>query len=200
MKQKIYTALFFLVIISFSSLSYAQVGVYTNTPESSSILDIHGQGDAQGLLIPSMTAIEKNAILKPAHSLLVYDTDKQCISQNIGTETVPEWTCLTLYNKHFFYMPSINIETSDSQGKLLTGTQTLDLYGQYLSNFETPAKPSVGAPAEIPFFSASELNYYITYCDGCITIDSISDTGVMTYTVNYYPNYDAYINIVFVLK
>ena len=66
-----YFALFF--IIAFSTLSRAQVGVGTTSPNSSSILDL--SSTSKGMLAPRMTAAQKNAISSPATGLLVYQTD-----------------------------------------------------------------------------------------------------------------------------
>ena len=49
------------------------VGIGTNTPNSTSALDI--QSTNKGLLIPRMTMAQRNAISSPANGLLVYDTD-----------------------------------------------------------------------------------------------------------------------------
>jgi len=69
MKKKSLLFLSLLVTI----ITYAQVGIGTVTPDPSSMLDI--QSDSQGLLIPRMTTIERNAIASPVESLLVFDTD-----------------------------------------------------------------------------------------------------------------------------
>lgn len=181
----------------------AQIGINTDTPHTSSILDIDANNKDKGLFIPRMTTAQKLAIANPAPSLMVYDTDYKCISQYKDTPSSPgayTWTCLTLYNRHWLYMPSVNIPTSDGSGNLLTGVQTLDLYNIYNSGFSAPKVKSISAAASIPFFAVNQLNYYITYCDPCITLTGVSDTGVLSYTVNSLPDYDAFVNIVFTLK
>lgn len=174
---------------------YSQIGVYNETPQSSSALDIQGSGNSQGLLIPRMTTVQKTSIINPAPSLFVYDTDKNCISQNIGSASAPQWTCLTLFNRQFFYMPSINIPTS------ILGAASVDLFKIYQDQFATP-KYSAGAPTSIPrYASADNLYYYVTYYDPkLITINQITAAGVMNYTVLKKANYDSYMNIVFVVK
>lgn len=52
--------------------AHAQIGVDTNTPDASAVLDL--TSDEQGILIPRMTATERAAIDSPATSLLVFDT------------------------------------------------------------------------------------------------------------------------------
>ena len=96
-----------LLLISFQG--YSQVGILTTAPDVSSALDITSVD--KGVLIPRLSTAEKLAINTPAHSLLVFDTDENSVSQNIGTEQNPIWNNLTLFNKQSFYMPSITIPT-----------------------------------------------------------------------------------------
>ncbi len=187
------------------SMSYAsaQIAINTDAPDASAALDITARNNNRGLLIPQMTTVQKLAIANPAPGLLVYDTDYNCISQYKDTPSNPGvygWTCQTLFNRHFFYMPSINIPTSDGSGSILTGTQILDLYNVYKKGFDAPPVKSLSAPASIPYFNRDQLYYYVTYCDPCITITGISDSGNLSYTVNTLPNYDAFVNIVFLVR
>lgn len=64
--------IFFAVFGSAVALSQA-VGIGTTMPNSASVLDI--QSTNKGLLIPRMTAAQRNAIASPANGLMVYDTD-----------------------------------------------------------------------------------------------------------------------------
>jgi hypothetical protein len=61
-----------------TTLSFAQgnVGVGTNTPDASAILEILSTN--QGLLVPRMNTAGMNAIPSPANSLLIYNTDSMC--------------------------------------------------------------------------------------------------------------------------
>ncbi len=52
---------------------HSQVGVGTNQPEDSSILDV--SSNTKGLLTPRMTAAQRTAISSPANGLIVYQTD-----------------------------------------------------------------------------------------------------------------------------
>jgi len=66
--------LFLVLIASVLYLpTYAQIGIGTTSPDSSSILDV--TSTTQGLLAPRMTTIQRNAISTPAEGLLVYDID-----------------------------------------------------------------------------------------------------------------------------
>ncbi|SHE82689.1 hypothetical protein SAMN05444362_102270 [Dysgonomonas macrotermitis] len=193
--KNIYKTLSTLCMLFLSLSVFSQIGVYNEAPDASSTLDI--KSTDRGVMIPRLTTTQKQAISAPAHSLLVYDTDQNCISQNVGTETVPEWKCLTGFGHYFFYMPSINIPTV-TKGV----ATTIDLFDIYQSQYASPASASLGAPASIPkYLAATDLYYYITYHDPTlIRINSISNGGVMNYTVLRKANYDSYMNIVFVVK
>lgn len=174
---------------------FSQTGILTDTPDKSSALEIFST--EKGLLIPRLTAEEKSKIKKPANGLIVFDTDANSISQNIGTKEVPIWENLTLFNKQSFYMPSINIPTINVGDNV-----TIDLFKEYKDQFAAPMFISSGAPAAIPQYeSATDLFYYITYFDPeLIEVNAISSEGVLNYTVLKKANYDAYVNIVFVVK
>ena len=58
----------------FSLLSYSQVGINTNTPDTSSALDI--VSTSGGVLIPRLTKIQKDAIESPTVGLMIYQTDE----------------------------------------------------------------------------------------------------------------------------
>jgi len=77
-----------LIIVSFS-FGFSQVGINTTDPDASAALDI--VNDERGVLIPRMTTAQKNAIVEPAHSLLVYDTGLEGYYFNQGTPTTPNW-------------------------------------------------------------------------------------------------------------
>ncbi|MDC0380585.1 DUF1566 domain-containing protein [Flavobacteriaceae bacterium] len=63
-----------LILALFSVLSYAQVGINTNTPDSSSALDI--ESSTGGILIPRLTETQRDAISSPATGLMIYQTDQ----------------------------------------------------------------------------------------------------------------------------
>ena len=85
MKLQRFTLLF---IASFFSLfsSYSQVGIGTNTPDASSILDM--ASTTQGVLTPRMTTTQRTSISSPAEGLLVFDTDLNAFHFYEGTKWV----------------------------------------------------------------------------------------------------------------
>jgi hypothetical protein len=54
--------------------SFAQVGIGTNTPATSAALEVTSKTNNKGLLIPRITATQKDAISNPAEGLMVYQT------------------------------------------------------------------------------------------------------------------------------
>jgi uncharacterized protein YlxP (DUF503 family)/prefoldin subunit 5 len=96
-----------------------------------------------------------------------------------------------------FYPPSIAVDASTNGiGR------TLNLYDQYVAQFGTPAVASLGAPAAIPTYAATDLYYYVTYADPAVFDNmSIDASGELTYDIVGQPSdYNALINVVFVVK
>ncbi|MET3037725.1 hypothetical protein ABXT08_16610 [Chryseobacterium sp. NRRL B-14859] len=178
-----------------SSLSFAQVGINTKTPDNSAALEVYSQN--KGMLIPRLTTAKRDAIPNPANSLLIYDTDKKCLSQNTGTPSNPDWLCISGNAVKMFYMPSVSFDTSRN-----ATAQTKDLYTLYKNQFGSPKAKSTSAPASIPYFpSSKDLYYYVTDADPNVFSNiSISDSGVMTYDVKAAATDCSFINIVFVVK
>jgi uncharacterized protein (TIGR02145 family) len=75
MKKTILT-LFTLGFLGASS-TYAQVGIGTQTPDASAILEL--ESTEKGFLPPRMTTAERDLISSPAEGLLIYNTDNQCL-------------------------------------------------------------------------------------------------------------------------
>ena len=62
------------ILVVFVSMSLsAQVGIGTTTPDASAMLQI--DNTTQGILIPRMTQLQRNAIVSPATGLLVFQTN-----------------------------------------------------------------------------------------------------------------------------
>lgn len=65
---------YFLIFITSTSIcAFSQVGIGTNTPNNSAMLDV--QSTSKGLLTPRMTITQRNGIASPQTGLLIYQTD-----------------------------------------------------------------------------------------------------------------------------
>ena len=89
--MKKYISLVCLCILCIQSLR-GQVGIGTQTPNTSSALDI--SSITKGFLIPRMTTAQRNSISNPAKGLIVYNVSEDCIEVNTGTRTTTVWNCL----------------------------------------------------------------------------------------------------------
>ena len=66
----------FIVCLFGTTALRAQIGIGTAAPDSSAILDIKSQ--TKGLLIPRMSASQRNMIPSPVKGLMVFDNDSTC--------------------------------------------------------------------------------------------------------------------------
>ncbi len=91
MKKVTYYILALFVMSSFSSL-YADnnVGIGTENPDNSALL--HLESTEQGLLMPRMTGVQRDAIVSPVKGLIIFNTDVGDFQFYTGTEwtTLPE--------------------------------------------------------------------------------------------------------------
>jgi hypothetical protein len=189
-----YKIITLILVMAYGSVT-AQVGINTSNPDPSAALDV--TSTSKGILLPRITTL--TSVANPATGLVVFDSNKKCISQNVGTPATPDWVCLSPYSARFFYMPSVVFDTTAPA----TG-QTKDLYNLYKTQFSNiPANAkSTSAPATIPFFpNATDLYYYVTGYDPAVfKINSISSTGTLNYDILSNATSASFINIVFVVK
>lgn len=61
-----------ILVLFFSQLLNAQVGIGTTNPDDSSILDV--SSDAKGILMPRLTNIQRDEIVNPANGLILFNT------------------------------------------------------------------------------------------------------------------------------
>ena len=67
------------------------IGINTNgaTPNASALLDVNAApNNNKGLLLPRLTTSERNAIVSPAQSLLIYNSTDSCYQGYIGTQWI----------------------------------------------------------------------------------------------------------------
>ena len=79
---------FTLFLFCIFSTSYAQIGIGTTVPNSSSILDV--SSNSKGFLMPRMTEAERDNISNPAVGLMVYCTD--CCTDGTICFYSDQWT------------------------------------------------------------------------------------------------------------
>jgi len=80
--------------LGISVLTDGRVGVGTNTPASSAVLEVNSS--TKGFLPPRMTTSQINAINSPVEGLIIYDTDRHRMYYYNGTlwKTMAEdWSC-----------------------------------------------------------------------------------------------------------
>jgi hypothetical protein len=68
----------FFLLLSLATIAQAQVGIGTETPNASAILDITSTN--RGLLLPRMTTTQRNAIASPVAGLTIYNTTSNCMN------------------------------------------------------------------------------------------------------------------------
>ncbi|HNQ67444.1 MAG TPA: hypothetical protein PKN32_03630 [Bacteroidales bacterium] len=83
-------SLFFTVILFSFQANAQNVGVNTSTPDASAMLDVVSTNS--GVLVPRLTMVQRDAIVSPATSLLIYQTDNTPgFYYNSGTPAAPVW-------------------------------------------------------------------------------------------------------------
>ncbi len=73
---------FLIVFITISGTSFAQIGIGTNTPDPSALLDLNST--SKGLLMPRMTTLQQTNLVRPAIGLTIYNTTTSQIETNKG--------------------------------------------------------------------------------------------------------------------
>ena len=70
-----YSSLLFIFLIVLGTVpAFAQLGIGTTNPAASAALEVSSPGNNKGILIPRLSAAQKDAIANPAEGLLIYQT------------------------------------------------------------------------------------------------------------------------------
>jgi alpha-tubulin suppressor-like RCC1 family protein len=82
----------FCLLISYNV--FCQIGIGTDSPEQSAILDV--SSTEKGFLPPRLTEAERNAIINPATGLLIYNNTSQCLEiyQGLAGNNPDDWISL----------------------------------------------------------------------------------------------------------
>lgn len=78
MRTNLLLALLFAFYLNFS-FAQNNIGIGTNTPSASAILDLNPPAKDKGFLVPRLNTAEMLAISAPSNGLLIYNTDSNCV-------------------------------------------------------------------------------------------------------------------------
>lgn len=164
--KKILTSIFFSLQFS----AYAQIGIGTNNPEVSAILDIVSTN--KGILFPRMTSVERNAIVSPSTGLHVFDMTTHSL-----------W----YYNGTFW----VNSKSEAIEGDVKSGIQTLDHSGWVLLdgralNLLTTNQQAVAASLGLVDNLPNASGAYLVQNGGIMA--SVSGSNTITLTQANLPN------------
>ncbi len=77
MKNKNIISTLFILLLSITSIAQGvKISIESGAPDESAILEI--SSTERGVLFPRMTTLERDAILNPAESLMIFNTDTKC--------------------------------------------------------------------------------------------------------------------------
>lgn len=159
----------FIFFLSFN-VTLGQVGIGTNTPDNTSMLEV--QSNAKGFLLPRMSSAQRTSIASPATGLQVYDNNTNSLWYFNGTH----W---------------VNTVTVASFGDIKSGIQTMDHSGwvlldgraiNTLTATQQAAAAALGLVGNIP----NATNSYLVQNGG--TIGAVSGSNTVTLTQGNLPN------------
>lgn len=86
---------FTVLMLVFSITVFSQAGINSDNsaPDNSAMLDV--KSTSKGLLVPRMTATQRDAIVSPATGLLIYRTDNSHFYSNKGTPAAKNWMLMS---------------------------------------------------------------------------------------------------------
>ncbi|NVO21244.1 MAG: tail fiber domain-containing protein [Bacteroidetes bacterium] len=82
--------LFIFILLGLNSQAQVAINTDGSAPDNSAMLDV--KSIAKGMLVPRMTAAQRDAIVNPAPGLLIFCTDNNLYFSNTGTATIPSWS------------------------------------------------------------------------------------------------------------
>jgi hypothetical protein len=86
--RSVFFSLSFLIAAVFT-ISAQSVGIGTTTPNSNAILDI--RSTTKGVIFPSMTSAQRDAMVNPPDGLHIYNRDDKCL--NFYDSAFATWSC-----------------------------------------------------------------------------------------------------------
>ena len=210
-----------ILLMMFSLLVNAQVGINTNNPNEYTFLDVRSSN--KGILIPrvnlnsifdiqTVTSRNASANNRYENGTLVYNMrTSEIIGENSKNNVKPgfyfwqtdRWVRLAdKREQNFFYMPSIVIPTAADQ--VPSGQfGRINLYEYYKAQFSTSYVRNANATTTLPIYVPSDLDYYITWYDNTVfTNVSVNSLGILTYEVlpNAEVTIGSFMNIIFAVR
>lgn len=110
--MKFYKLLLLFMFLICNTMMYSQIGINTQTPDTSAALHIVAKPYGQGLLIPRLTQAQRITITSPAKGLMVYDITDDMFYMNLNAGA-SSW---------FAINPWITNATSGSTSSMYTHT------------------------------------------------------------------------------
>lgn len=125
--------LFFILFIATNQ--FAQVGIGTENPDGSAVLDL--DSDSKGFLLPRLTTDQRNSITNPAKGLMIYNITSNDSEVNIGTPDAANWIGVRKPNDLAIYTVSENTDmtTASEENSLVTGMEISPTAGTYIALF-----------------------------------------------------------------
>ncbi|MBL4657917.1 MAG: hypothetical protein JKX73_07955, partial [Flavobacteriales bacterium] len=128
-------------MVLFGAPAWAQVGIGTNTPDASAILDL--TSTTKGLLISRVTLVQRNAIALPATGLMVFQIDNTPgYYYNAGTPGVPNW--VTIFSGSSAGGWDLSGNSGTTVGTHFLGTTDAEDFAIYTGNAEKLRITSAG--------------------------------------------------------
>ena len=196
--MKNYKPLLISLSLLFSIISNAQIGIGTNTPDASSILDL--SSTTKGFLLPRMTTAEKLLLVNPAVGLTIFNISSGQIETNKGDglggaswtgftttgTTAPLGTSSTQLATTEFVMANTNKYNSISGVGLISTTSITDILvpsmtisppaGTYFVNFNSQFN-FTSSTTTIPAVEASTNQTAIDLLTAYNQLNSLSVTN-----------------------
>lgn len=171
MKKIIFTSVFFSVLLT---TVFAQVGIGTNSPNASSILDLSSTSKA--FIPPRMTTTQRDQIANPVAGMMIYNSTTACVEfyKGTGWYNVCTGATSTLSSNNVAAANLIAHWTFDTDSKEVISNTAAFSGGTY----------NVGTTT----FGAGRIGNAATFVNGALVYPTIPnlnlDTALQSYTVS----------------